>query len=200
MMERLRKLTRLTRTPPGDDPPEPAPAFKALRLFSAELLLSTGANATLHYLRARSGPAHPADGDGSAPPWTAEAVAPHSRARPGPGAWAPLVLGSLGCAAQATLALRPSDRALLATRVLGGLILGVGAAGAADALRASIRGEAPFTFAPLLFGYTGLIGFLLDRQETAVAEEEEALTRRSRILDRLVPERRTRIERIVVHV
>lgn len=201
MLERIRTLSRGARGTQEEDPVESTPIFTALRVFSAQMLLSTGVNATLHYLRARSSrPASAHPGNGQEARWRTAASAPDRSRDPGGGAWAPAVLGSLGCAAQATLALRASDRALLATRVLNGLVLGVGVAGAAQSLRVSIKGEAPFTFAPLLFGYAGLFGFLVDRQEHAVAEDEAALVRRSRILDRLIPERRTRIDRIVVHV
>jgi hypothetical protein len=189
MLNRLRTRGRPAPAPRDETPTEPTPVFTALRLFSAELVLSSGINATLQYLRSRSPrPARPG------------ALDPAARRVGRTGAWAPLVLGGLGCAAQATFAFRPSQRALLATRVLNGLILGVGAAGAAEEIRAAVRSQSSPTVAPFLFGYTGLLGFLLDRQESVVAEEEAALTRRTRLLDRLIPERRTRIERIVVHV
>lgn len=46
----------------------------------------------------------------------------------------------------------------------------------------------------------GALGLLLKRQERAAAREQERLARRAAIVERLVPKRRARVDRIVIHV
>jgi hypothetical protein len=46
----------------------------------------------------------------------------------------------------------------------------------------------------------GTLGVLLKRQERAAAEEHERLARRAAIVERQVPRRRARVDRIVIHV
>jgi hypothetical protein len=199
MLDRLRELGIFHRDS-EEEPPETASGrvFTALHLFSADLLLLTGANATLHFLRSRSA----AEATRGA---ATEYDLDHDRFRtpsrlPGAAAWAPLLIGTLGSAVQTVHALQPSERTDLAARTLSGVALGLGLVGAANRAAAAVRGDEPFSIAPLLFGYAGLLGFLVDRQENKVAEEEADLERRASIIERFVPRRRTKIERIVVHV
>jgi hypothetical protein len=199
MLDRLRTLGIFSDASGEDGAVEaPGKLFTALRLFTAELLLATGTNLTLHYLRNRSisapspgsdagygsGPQH----DDGGPRWSTGFT------------WLPLLLGFLASTAQARYALQPSDETETATRVLNGMALGLGITGAVESAAGAVRGDDAFSVAPILFGYAGLLGFLLDRQERIVAEAESDLERRARIVERFVPRRKTKIDRIVVHV
>lgn len=195
MLERLRRLRSSDRGPePEEEVPETSPVFTALRLFSAELILSSGANATLHYLRGRNRAAGDARA-GSLPArargrdWTSTIAA-----------LVPLALGAAASAAQVRLALDPTPSRQTASTLLSGAVVGLGLASAADTAASAARGRTQFSLTPLLFGYAGVLGFLLDRQEAHVADEEHQLERRARIVERFVPKRRTKVERIVVHV
>jgi len=188
MLERLRRLRNHEfEHEEADERAEFAPVFTALRLFSAELLVSSGMNATLQYLRDRRG--RPGAGDVVERDVVGAAAA-----------WIPAVLGAAASTAQARLALDPESGRTSAVTLLNGAVVGLGFAAAADAALAAARGERRFTFGTLLFGYSGILGFLLDRQETRVAEAETALDRRARIVERWVPRRRTKVDKIIVHV
>jgi hypothetical protein len=196
MMDRLRGLGRLSRTPTGlDNDAATVPLFRGLRLFGADMLLSTGANLTLHYLRSRGTRKRYDRHSGSGEGRVREPERLGSAA-----AWVPLLVSAVACTVQTRHALKPSPRGQTATTLLNGAVIGLGVAGTADAIGAAIKGETPFSIAPLLFGYSGLLGFLLERQESVVATEEAALERRARIIERLVPQRRPRIDKIVVRV
>jgi hypothetical protein len=192
MFDRLGSLGLLRRGEDGGDEASEEDGFRSLRLFLAEFLLTAGVQATVELLRERSDasrgdPTHrrPQEPDSSV------TLALEL---------APAVLGPIAAAAQATHALGPSDRSRTLTRVLNGAVIGVGAAGLTDTVLRAARGERRFSFAPLLFGYIGVLGVLLDREESAVEEEAEQLRRRASLIERWVPKRRSRVERIVVHV
>lgn len=193
MIERLREMGLLP-TSEEDEEEEGADEnrFHALRLLTAELFLATGVNATLQYLRGRSHSEDAAYGmselDGAA----------DGRLRVA--GWAPALLAPLAGVAQLVHTYRPSDATRNATRVLNGAALALGVAGLADSIRASTRGEERFSLAPLLLSYVGLLAYFVERQEAQVAEEREELEHRARIVERFVPRRRTKLDRIVVHV
>jgi hypothetical protein len=188
MLERLRRLKNdESEHEDADEAPASAPVFGALRLFSAELMVSSGMNATLQYLRDRRS----WRGAGSVVQRDVVGVA---------AAWIPALLGAAASTAQARLALDPQSGAKTAVTLLNGAVVGIGIAAAADTALAAARGQRRFNLAPLLFGYSGVLGFLLDRQETLVAEQEAALDRRARIVERWVPRRRTKLDKIIVHV
>jgi len=188
MLERLRRL-RIHESDheEADEPAEFAPVFTALRLFSAKLLVSSGMNATLQYLRDRRS-------------WRGAGSVVDRDLVGAAAAWIPAVLGAAASTAQARLILDPESGQQTAVTLLNGAVLGLGFAAAADTTLAAARGERRFTLAPLLFGYSGMLGFLLERQETRVADEEAALDRRARIVERWVPRRRTKVDKIIVHV
>jgi hypothetical protein len=188
MIERLRTLTnRKEDEEESTEEPAEAPVFTALRLFSADLIATSGVNATLQYLHDRRVPR----GAGSVVSRDAMGTA---------AAWLPAVLGAAASTAQARYALDPSPGHQTVSTLLNGAVVGLGLAAAADLAIAAARGKRRFSLGPLLFGYSGVLGFLLDRQETRVGEQEAALDRRARIVERWVPRRRTKIDRIVVHV
>lgn len=131
--------------------------------------------------------------------------------------WGPLVVAPLAGAAHVARALLPGRVTRVAAQLLNGVAIGVGAVGIVSSTWAVIDDDAPDTasyfgprrkplskripsLAPLAFGAAGMLGVLLDREESADAAEHHALERRARIVERLVPRRRPRVERIIVHV
>jgi hypothetical protein len=131
--------------------------------------------------------------------------------------WAPLVVAPLAGAAHVVRVLAPNARSRIATQLLNGVAVGVGAIGAASSTLsiAEAGGRSWFAYgprrkpiykripslAPLTFGAAGALGIILDREERADALQHASLERRARIVERLVPRPpRRRVERIVVHV
>jgi hypothetical protein len=130
--------------------------------------------------------------------------------------WGPLVVAPLAGAAHAIRALVPGPASRAAAQVFDGVAVGVGAVGLASSTWAVLDDDTPDlqhfgprrrplskripSLAPLAFGAAGLLGMLLYREERAMDDEHDALERRARVVERLVPRRRARIERIVVHV
>jgi hypothetical protein len=137
----------------------------------------------------------------------------------GPVRWGALLAAQLAGTAHAARALRPTPRTCRAARVLDGVAIAVGgvtlAASAAHGVRRRqllagwLRGGSrvlrrPPAAAPLTLGATGILGLLLDQEEEREEEERRRLAGGGhwavRIADRLVPRRRRRVERIVVHI
>lgn len=189
------RLRRRYRRPPprrGDTPDTPG-----LHWVVAGLLLATGAETAVSQ-RIEAG---------------RRAAAPLRVLR-----WAPLLLAPLAGAAQVASALRPLPENRRAARVANGLAIAVAAAAAAAGLAESIR-PAPTPLgwegriarrrgrrawhrllAPLAFGAAGALGLLIDRHEREEAERIARLERRARVVERLVPRRRARLDRVVIHV
>lgn len=135
--------------------------------------------------------------------------------------WGPLIAAPLAGGAHAARALFPGEASRVAAQVLNGIAVVVGAAGVANAVYGALReepGDRAFetrtrarervpSLAPLTFALAGLLGVLLDRDERTAAEERSELReelrrtrRRARVLDRIVPERKPRFDRVVLHV
>ena len=124
--------------------------------------------------------------------------------------WAPLVAAPLAGAAHAARAVWPSHTTRVVTQVANGLALGVGVAGIASSMYAALSrqeeeemaglSERLPSLAPLAFAAVGLLGMLLDREEEEIDEVQETLERRARVVERLVPKRKAKLDRIVVHV
>jgi hypothetical protein len=136
--------------------------------------------------------------------------------------WGPLIAAPLAGATHAFRALRPGSGYRTAAQVMNGVAVAVGTAGVAHAVHGALRSERPgkhgfaspgrardrlTSLAPLTFAVAGLLGLLLDRDERAEARERNALRvamgrleRRARIVERLVPQRKRRFDRIVVHL
>jgi hypothetical protein len=129
---------------------------------------------------------------------------------------APLVAGTTAAAAHVARALLPHRAARTIAQLLNGVAIGVGAAGVVSSVLNVAQDDArewrwsgprrkPLfkripSLAPLTFGVAGGLGVLLDREERADAREHDRLERRARIVERLVPKRRARVDRIVIHV
>lgn len=161
-----------------------------LRALTAQLLLVTAAQSALEALGRRS-----ANAPEPEPPLD------YTVRRPGTGpaeVWGPALIGPLAAAAHLTRMTRSDDAVEGATRVLdtAAVVLGIGAA-----VTAILRGDGGRASAgPLGLASAGLLGLLLDRQERSVVEERRRLARRAAVVDRLVPRRRQKLDRIVVHV
>jgi hypothetical protein len=137
----------------------------------------------------------------------------------GPVRWGALLAAQLAGTAHVARALRSTPRTCRAARVLDGVAIAVGgvtlAASVAHGLRRRqllagwLRGGSrvfrrPPPSAPLTLGATGILGLLLDQEEEREEEARRRLEGRGRwagrIADRIVPRRRRRVERIVVHI
>lgn len=125
--------------------------------------------------------------------------------------WAPLVAGPLAGIAHAASATFPGHTARALTRMADGIAVGVGAAGLASSVYSVVKDRAANnnpnhwqdrvpSLAPLAFCAAGLLGMLLEDEEEDALEERERLRRRARVLDRFTPERKPKLDRIVVHI
>ncbi|HEX6940475.1 MAG TPA: hypothetical protein VF158_13755 [Longimicrobiales bacterium] len=127
----------------------------------------------------------------------------------------PLVVAPLAGVVHAANAARPVPRTRKWARVLDGAAVGAAAvATMAGAIAAARNGRDARWYrrgrnarislleavTPLAFGATGALGLVLEREERAEAEARQRLERRARLLDRLAPRRRARVDRIVIHV
>jgi hypothetical protein len=187
MLEPIEKLRNRVLGVAEEDGDPQADHFRTLRFFTAELLVTAGVQASLRLFRDRTRDGH----------------ARHEQQdtdAPTPLELAPALLGPAAAAVQAIRAVRPSENAETATRVMNALVIAAGAAGLAETASRAIRGEGRFSFNPLLFGYIGVLGLLLDREEADVREQTEQLRRRASLVERWVPKRKTRVKGIVVHV
>jgi hypothetical protein len=168
-------------------------AFSGLHWMAAGLFIAAGAQAALSQGRKDS-----------------------SQRVPGLVRWAPLVAAPLAGAAHAVRAARPTTASRAMSRVLDGLAVGVGAAGVASAIYGAQReramtggwpgskrraiAELGASLAPLTFGFTGILGMILDREEEQDSLAHRRLEKRARIVERLVPKRKPKLDRIVVHI
>lgn len=179
MIERFRQVTQhLGHDLEADE--SASTHLTPLWVVAAQLLLATGAGATLEQLASN------ADGFG-------DARAPKGLV------WAPLLVAPLAAAANLEHARHPSDRSETAVRFLTGASIGLGAAlFAFDTIVNHDR--PPRRIGPLAFASAGLLGFVLDREEREIDRTERALERRARVVERFVPRRKPKLDRIVVHV
>ena len=149
-----------------------------LRAATAQLLCATGVAATLG----------PVNGDEH----THHSV-------PRPLAWAPLLVGPMAAAAQIQHARKPREQTANAVRLLDGAVIALGGA----LFLADLIGSRRFGgrgVGALAFASVGLLGVLLERHEEDVNRAERQLSRRADVVERLVPKRRPKLDRIVVHV
>ncbi len=153
-----------------------------LRAATAQLFLAAGSGTALEQLIG--------DDDGAGTPATYA---------PRPLAWAPAILGPLTAAAQIAHARRPTPRTATALQVLNGATIAIGAALLAVDLWSN-RSHGQHRLAPLALASAGLLGFALDRHEQALSVSTQRLRRRADVVERLVPRRRPKLDRVVVHV
>jgi hypothetical protein len=186
MLDRLRDLDRLL----GRSDPEPLEEeggrHTALRILAAQLLIATAADSTRDQLQQERRDREQQPG-----------LEPD---RPYALIWGPSLVGSLAAAAQIAHAVRPSDATTAATRLLNASVVGLGLLGLGFEAVAGRRGERIPSLAPLGLATAGVVAALLDRHQRQEAEERRRLARRADIVERLVPRRRPKLDRIVVHV
>lgn len=188
MFEKLRSLALM-----GDDDGEAAELrtpLAPLRVLAAQLLLTTGAAATIQQRseRARAADSPAITGRGRRPRRSEAAV------------WAPLAIGAAAAAAQLVHTARPSEATNAAMRVFNGAVVGVSIARLAEAAVAGDTEIRAALLPPLALASAGLLGFLVDREAAEVEAERAHLERRASVVERLVPKRRPKLEGIVVHV
>jgi hypothetical protein len=121
--------------------------------------------------------------------------------------WAPLVAAPVAGAVHAARALWPGRATRVLSQVADGLAIGVGVAGIASSLYSAVQDDEVTdasaripSLAPLAFAAVGVLGMLLDREEEEIDEARDSLERRARVVERLVPKRKAKLDRIVVHV
>lgn len=165
------------------------PTFEKLHWLAAGLFLAAGAEALLARQRGK-------------------------RDIPAALGWAPVIAAPAAGAAHAARALRPGPGTRTAASVLSGVAVGVGAAGLLAGIYASRRDQQDrpawsrprrlldnaAAVAPLTFGATGILGLLLDHEEQAEAQVRERLSRSASIAGRLMPRRKPKLDRIVLHI
>jgi hypothetical protein len=192
MLERLREMTARIA---GEDPEEDndhGSDFKALRILTANLLLLTTVDVAMESLgrrREEPGPPFPHGSPGPERSFLAMTLR-----------WAPTLLAPVAAAAHVQHALRPSETGARATRALNAAAVGAGLAGLVGSFLESRRtGKGP-SLAPLALASTGVLGFILEREERDASAARRRLERRASLADRFLPRRSGRVERIVVHI
>lgn len=117
-----------------------------------------------------------------------------------PTAWAPALLGAAAAISHAVYAFAPSERTRLATRTFDVAVVSAGLLSLADTLAAARRdGKIP-SLGSVSLATAGLLGILIDRSESRHEAERQRLERRASVVERLVPRRQTKFDRLVVHV
>jgi hypothetical protein len=183
MLDQLKGLGRRVEAALRDGAEYQEASLAPLRGATAQLLLATGAGAALeHTLNPDPAPADQR--------W---------RNIPTPLTWAPALLGSLAAAAQIRHARQPSEDTATALDILNASSIAVGGALFVLDLLSS-RPESRRRMAPIAFASAGLLGLVISRQEREIRSVEESLRRRADVVERLVPRRRAKVEKIVVHV
>lgn len=173
-------------------PPSPSTAPDPVQILTAKLLLFTGIGTALEardQQGRRSAVAAPGNGHPSEAAVDVRLTA-----------WAPAVLGTVAAVAHAVHGFAPTERTRLATRTLDVAVVAGGLLGLGETLAAARRDRALPDVAAVALACAGLLGILIDRTDSRHEAERLRLERRASVVERLVPPRRTRLDRIVVHV
>lgn len=192
MLEGLREFRDRARGEGPEDDNQPTAEFKGLRILAAHMLLLASVDITLDSfgrMRKQAGPPYPHGSPGPERGTLSSVVG-----------WLPAVLAPLAAAAHVKHAVRPSEPSATATRVLNAAAVGAGVAGLLDSFVASRRDRAVPSLSPLALASAGVLGLILEREERDALEARRRLERRADLMDRFVPRRRGRVDRIVVHV
>lgn len=192
MLERMREYTDRMRGEAPEDDNHPSAEFKGLRMLAANMLLLASVDITLDSLGQAKKQARP----------------PYPHGSPGPerGAlstavgWLPAVLAPLAAAAHVKHAVDPTVPSATVTRVLNAAAVGAGVAGLVDAFVTARRNRSVPSLSPLALASAGVLGLIVEREERDVRELRRRLERRAELMDRFVPRRRGRLDRIVVHI
>jgi len=129
----------------------------------------------------------------------------------------PALVAPVSVSAHLVHALRPTERSRALARAADVLAIAAGAMGIASSMLAALEdedhrvmlGRLPRrakdrlpSFAPLAFALGGVLGLLLDAEERHRAQQQarlERAERRARVIERLVPRRKGRMDRVVLH-
>jgi len=164
-------------------------SLDSLRVLAAELLLVTGVGATLDVLsRSRQSQRDRIPGRA------------HLGDAPLAAVWGPVIIAPLAAAAHIRQAAGPSERASRASRFLDTAVIGFGLAEFASSITGFQFQKRTPSLVPLALASAGLLGLIVAQRERETEREYRALERRAEIVERLVPKRRPRLDRIVVHV
>jgi hypothetical protein len=130
---------------------------------------------------------------------------PLDDALPAASRWAPLLVAPVAAAAHFVHAIHPESTSRAALRVLDSAVVGAGlAVWAGQILRARHPASAPEvseSAAAAALGLTGLLGLLIEYHEATGAEAVPAEPQqREALFKRLLPRRKPRSHRIVIHV
>ncbi len=189
MLEQLRE--RLTHLRNGAGEPEDAGDSRpdALRLLAAEMLLVTGIGATMDVLtRAREAQKDRIPGLNMPSDLPLAAV------------WGPVLVAPVAAAAHVRLSRGSSPETERASRILDAAVIGLGLAEVVTSLFGRQARRRTPSLVPLALASAGLLGLVVTHREREAEREQERLEKRARIVERLVPRRRARLDRIVVHI
>jgi hypothetical protein len=189
MLEQLRERLSDLRNGAAEDEPDEPLRLDSLRLLAAEMLLVTGIGATMDVLtRAREAQKDRIPGIRMRSDLPLAAI------------WGPALVAPVAAAAHLRLARGPAPDTERASRVLDAAVIGLGVAElATSALGLQSRRRTP-SLIPLALASAGLLGLVVTHRENVAEREQQRLEKRARIVERLVPQRRARLDRIVVHV
>lgn len=112
----------------------------------------------------------------------------------------PTLIAPIAALAHIAHMVRPSHESATATRVLDTAVVAAGTAGALAGLLTGGHRGGKRTVATLALASAGLLGLAVDAHQRADTEARRRLERRASIVERLVPERRPRLDHVVVHV
>ena len=192
MLQKMRGFRGWTAGENSTDDNNEFAEFKALRLLTAQILFLTGTQVALENLqRSRSE---------EGPPFPHGSPGPERRIFDLVASWAPAVVAPLAGAAHLSQAMRPHEGTSSTARALSFAAVGAGVTGLIDTWVEARRTRTRPSLAPLALASAGLLGLIVEREEQDVHKERQRLQRRSSLAERLVPRRRGKLDRIVVHV
>jgi len=166
------------RSPSSDEAPSPSSSamMNPLRVAAAQLLIATSLAAGSHR--------EPADRERG----RGDSIAD----------FAPLLVGPLAAVVQLEHVRRPRSGTTNAARLMNGAVIALGSAlFMMDWVR---RGPRHGGVGPLSFASAGILAHLLTRHEEASGRLEADLRKRAAVVERLVPRRKAKVDRIVIHV
>lgn len=181
-IERLRERARAVWSGQQDEGPRPPAPTRTVEFAAAEMLMLAGLAAAAALIR-RSTDDHGAPDATPFRPLTAGAA----------------IFGFGAAAGHALHAWSGEPRAGTASRLFDVAAVAAGLLGAAEEGRRG-RPTGPAALAGLTLASAGVLGMLVDAAGRSAAADRERLERRASVVERLVPRRRTRLDRIVVHV
>jgi hypothetical protein len=160
-----------------------------LRVVAAEMLLVTGIGATLDVLaRTRDSQRDRIPGQSGSGDLPLAAV------------WGPALIAPVAAAAHLRQSTGTSEKASRASRFLDSAVVLMGVAELATSLTGIQTRKRTPSLVPLALASAGLLGLIVAHRERTTTDAQRRLENRARIVERLVPRRRPKLDRIVLHV